>query len=97
MFQSSNPVLEFFWYMFVFYLFFMVIWMFIQVFADIFRRENLSGWGKAGWILLIFIVPFLGILDLHDRASQEHRAGPAHDRAEAQGDSGAARRRFSRR
>ena len=62
MFQSSNPVLEFFWYMFVFYLFFMVIWMFVQVFADIFRRENLSGWGKAGWILLIFVVPFLGIL-----------------------------------
>ena len=62
MFQSSNPLLEFFWYMFVFYLFFMVIWMFIQVFADIFRRENLSGWGKAGWIFLIFVVPFLGIL-----------------------------------
>ena len=59
---SSNPVLEFFWYMFVFYLFFMVIMMFIQVFADIFRRENLSGWGKAGWIFLIFVVPFLGIL-----------------------------------
>ena len=62
MFQSSNPLLEFFWYMIVFYLFFMVIWMFIQVFADIFRRENLSGWGKAGWIFLIFVVPFLGIL-----------------------------------
>jgi hypothetical protein len=62
MFQSGNPVLEFFWYMFVFYLWFMVIWMFIQTFADIFRRENLSGWGKAGWIFLIFIVPFLGIL-----------------------------------
>ena len=59
---SSNPVLEFFWYMFMFYLFFMVIWMFIQVFADIFRRENLSGWGKAGWIFLIFVLPFLGIL-----------------------------------
>jgi hypothetical protein len=62
MFQSSNPVLEFFWYMLVFYLFFMVIWMFIQVFADIFRRENLTGWGKAGWIFLIFWMPFLGIL-----------------------------------
>ena len=59
---SSNPVLEFFWWMFMFYLFFMVIWMFIQVFADIFRRENLSGWGKTGWILLIFVLPFLGIL-----------------------------------
>ncbi len=62
MFQSSNPVLEFFWFMFIFYLFFMVIWMFIQVFADIFRRENLTGWGKAGWIFLIFVIPFLGIL-----------------------------------
>ena len=63
MFQGNgNPVLEFFWYMVVFYLFFMVIWMFIQVFADIFRRENLSGWCKAGWIFLIFVVPFLGIL-----------------------------------
>jgi len=53
---------EFFWYMFVFYLFFMVIWMFIQVFADILRRENLTGWGRAGWVLLIVVVPFLGIL-----------------------------------
>ena len=62
MLQSSNPILEFFWYMLMFYLFFMVIWMFIQVFADIFRRENLTGWGKAGWILLIFLFPFSGIL-----------------------------------
>ena len=53
---------QFFWYMLVFYLFFMVIWMFIGVFADIFRRENLTGWGKAGWIFLLFVVPFLGIL-----------------------------------
>ena len=59
---SSNPVLEFFWYMFLFYLFFMVIMMFIRVFSDIFTRENLSGWGKAGWILLIFLIPFLGLL-----------------------------------
>ncbi len=59
---SQNPVLEFFWWMFMFYLVFIVIWMFVRIFADIFSRENLSGWGKAGWILLIFIVPFIGIL-----------------------------------
>ncbi len=59
---SQNPVLEFFWWMFMFYLVFIVIWMFIRVFADIFHRDNLSGWGKAGWIILIFIIPFLGIL-----------------------------------
>jgi hypothetical protein len=59
---SQNPVLEFFWWMFMFYLVFIVIWMFVRIFADIFSRENLSGWGKAAWILLIFIVPFIGIL-----------------------------------
>jgi hypothetical protein len=51
-----------FWAMIVFFFWFMFIWMFIGVFADIFRRNDLSGVGKAGWILLIVIVPFLGIL-----------------------------------
>ena len=59
---SSNPVLEFIWWMIMFYLFFTVIWMFIRVFSDIFTRENLSGWGKAGWILLLFVLPFIGII-----------------------------------
>ena len=38
------------------------VWMFIGVFADIFRRTDLSGLGKAGWIFLIVILPFLGVL-----------------------------------
>jgi hypothetical protein len=58
----TGGLLNFFWYMFVVYMFVIVIWMFISVFADIFRRKNLSGWGKIGWILLIFIVPIIGIL-----------------------------------
>jgi hypothetical protein len=40
----------------------MAIWIFIAVFADIFRRNDLSGGAKAGWILLIFVLPFLGAL-----------------------------------
>ena len=50
------------WAMLVFFFWFMAIWIFISVFADIFRRRDLSGWAKAGWVLLIFIVPFLGAL-----------------------------------
>jgi Short C-terminal domain/Phospholipase_D-nuclease N-terminal/Domain of unknown function (DUF4149) len=50
------------WAMFVFFFWFMAIWIFITVFADIFRRNDISGWAKGGWILLIFIVPFLGAL-----------------------------------
>jgi len=60
MFNSSFA--NFLWSMFVIYMIFIVIWMFVRVFSDIFTRENLTGWGKAAWILLIFIVPFLGIL-----------------------------------
>ena len=58
----NGGFLNFIWTMVIIYFWFMVIWMFIQVFADIFRRENLSGMGKAGWLLLIFVLPFLGIL-----------------------------------
>jgi len=50
------------WGMLVFFFWFMAIWIFIAVFADIFRRNDISGWAKAGWILLIFLVPFLGAL-----------------------------------
>lgn len=32
------------------------------LFADIFRSEDLSGWGKALWTLVIIVVPFLGVL-----------------------------------
>jgi Phospholipase_D-nuclease N-terminal len=45
-----------------FFLWFAIIWMFVAVFADILRRRDLSGWAKAGWSVLILILPFLGIL-----------------------------------
>ena len=46
----------------VFFFWFMAIWIFIQIFADIFHRRDLSGGAKAGWILLLFVLPFLGAL-----------------------------------
>jgi hypothetical protein len=50
------------WSMLVLFFWFTFIWMFIGTFTDILRRHDLSGWGKAGWILLIVVLPFLGIL-----------------------------------
>jgi hypothetical protein len=55
-------VLTFFWYMLVIYVFFMVIWFFIKVFGEIFHRDDMSGLAKAGWILLICVVPLVGLL-----------------------------------
>jgi len=53
---------EILWSMLIFFFWFMAIWIFIMIFADIFRRNDLSGWAKAGWIVLIFILPFIGAL-----------------------------------
>jgi len=50
------------WAMIVFFFWFMAIWIFITIFSDIFRRRDLSGWAKAGWIFLLFWLPFLGAL-----------------------------------
>jgi hypothetical protein len=66
--KEPNPMLAEFdlgdllWAMLAFFFWFMVIWMFIAIFADIFRRNDISGWGKAGWVFLIFVLPFIGIL-----------------------------------
>ena len=50
------------WAMVEFFFLFMAIWIFISIFGDIFRRQDLTGWGKAGWILLIFVIPLIGAL-----------------------------------
>jgi hypothetical protein len=50
------------WFMVIIFFWTLVLWMFISIFADIFRRRDLSGWGKAGWVFLIFILPFIGVL-----------------------------------
>jgi Phospholipase_D-nuclease N-terminal len=36
--------------------------LFVWTFADVFRRRDLTGWGKAGWVLLIFVFPLFGPL-----------------------------------
>jgi uncharacterized membrane protein len=53
---------DFLWTMIAFFFWFMFIWIFITVFADIFRRNDIHGGAKAGWIILIVILPFIGIL-----------------------------------
>ena len=44
--------------------FFLVLafWIFMAIFADIFRRTDIHGIAKAGWILAIIVLPFIGCL-----------------------------------
>jgi energy-coupling factor transporter transmembrane protein EcfT len=59
---ATSTLGDILWGMLVFFFWFMAIWIFITIFADIFRRNDLSGGAKAGWIVLIFILPFIGAL-----------------------------------
>ena len=49
------------WSMLYFFLFFMWIMLVFNVLGDIFRSDDLGGWGKALWTAFIVFVPFLGI------------------------------------
>jgi hypothetical protein len=53
---------EFLWSILIFYLIFVYFMMLFRVIMDVFRRDDLSGWGKAGWFLLLLILPLLGVL-----------------------------------
>jgi uncharacterized membrane protein len=59
---ADTTFLDVFWWMVVMFFWVMAIWIFIALIGDIFRRDDLSGWGKAGWILLMVILPFIGAL-----------------------------------
>lgn len=56
------PILGVFWTMLM--LFIWIAWLFIlfQVIFDIFRSHDMGGWGKAGWFLLVVVLPLLGVL-----------------------------------
>ena len=52
------------WLWWLLAVFFMVIFfmMLFRIIIDIFRSDDMGGWGKAGWLILIFFVPLLGML-----------------------------------
>ncbi len=79
MLASSYPLLDVFWSILEFFLFVAYIWLLIAIFADIFRSQDLGGGAKCLWVVLVFIIPFLGIL-IYLIA----RGGSMHERAAAQ-------------
>ena len=37
-------------------------WLVITIFADLFRRHDISGWGKALWIIAVILTSYLGVI-----------------------------------
>ena len=37
-------------------------WMLITVYVDLFRRHDLSCWGKLAWVIFTLVLPFIGVI-----------------------------------
>jgi hypothetical protein len=59
---ADYPFLDVVWTMFIFFAWVIWIWLLITVLVDVFRRHDLSGWGKAGWTVFMIFLPLLGVL-----------------------------------
>jgi hypothetical protein len=60
--STDYPLLNLFFTMLIFFMFFIWIWLLIMIFGDIFRSDDMGGFAKALWTIFIIIVPFLGVL-----------------------------------
>jgi predicted PurR-regulated permease PerM len=59
---SDYPFFDVFWTIVIFFVW--VAWLMIlfRIIVDIFRRHDISGWGKAAWLIFVVVLPFLGVL-----------------------------------
>jgi hypothetical protein len=73
---TSYPLLNIFWTLLEFFLFFIWIWLAVMVFADIFRSHDMGGLHKALWVIFIVVLPYLGVF-----AYLLFRGGAMHERA----------------
>jgi hypothetical protein len=63
--QVGGPSVTFWdiiWAMVAFFFWITILWMFVAIFGDIWRRNDLSGAMKAVWVIALIILPFLGAL-----------------------------------
>ncbi|HVW42168.1 MAG TPA: SHOCT domain-containing protein [Amycolatopsis sp.] len=58
---SNYPLLNLFLTMLWFFLWIMWLMLLFRVIADIFRDDHLGGWAKAGWTIVVCVLPFLGV------------------------------------
>ena len=92
---------SFLWDMLLVFAFVIWFWLLIMIFGDLFSRHDISGWGKAAWIILVVLLPYLGIFiyliangrGMGERGAQRAQAQQAqvddYVRSVASSDSGA--------
>jgi hypothetical protein len=59
---ADYPFLDVLWTLIVIFSWVIWFWLLIVIFGDLFRRRDISGWGKAGWVIFVIVLPYLGVL-----------------------------------
>jgi hypothetical protein len=59
---SSYPFLNVLWDILIIFAWFIFLWIAITVLIDVFRRRDISGWGKAAWTIFVVLLPWIGVL-----------------------------------
>jgi hypothetical protein len=71
---SDYPFMDVLWTMIIFFAWVVWIWMMIVILTDVFRRKDIGGWAKAGWVVFMIVLPFLGVLvyliSQHDKMAE---------------------------
>ncbi len=80
---TDYPFLNILWTMIIFFAWVIWIWIAITVLVDVFRRHDIGGFSKAGWVILVIVVPFLGVL-IYLIANHDGMAKRSNKQAEAQ-------------
>ena len=62
MLAADYPFLDVLWTMIIFFTWVVWIWMMVVILTDVFRRRDISGGGKAVWIIFLIVLPFIGVL-----------------------------------
>ena len=44
------------------FVFIVWFWLLITVATDLFRRDDISGWAKAIWVIALIVAPYIGVL-----------------------------------
>jgi hypothetical protein len=58
--DSSYPLLDVMWTIFLFFGLIIFFWLLMTVFGDLFRRDDIGGWAKAGWTVFVILLPLIG-------------------------------------
>ena len=61
MLAADYPFFDVMWTIFAFFIMVLWFWLLFTVFVDVFRRHDLSGWGKAAWLIFVILLPYLGV------------------------------------